>query len=250
MAERNARGQWAPSNLTSQGNLGFAVGNLEFLEGQESRIGKYFRSIEYGTHGFIGTPLFVLGSARENAMGKVSDLRDARKALAREMDKAAEGEGEGEGDGKPRRGMKIVKVRHEIAPMGAYEKAWGKFDPVQREKAAIEQAFRDSGLESAAAASGKKPRGRSNSSGAVGASFTSRMQGRGFIKAGAISTRSRSLAQIDRQFQSNLREANRLLAEALAAEVALAVRESLKRPEESQGWMEEATLDGRNRFPR
>lgn len=238
--------------------LGFAVGNEEFLNSAESKAGRYFRSIEHGTHGFVGrklTGLWGAGTRGEptGALGPPNAERsgeqffpirwtpDPRLATA----KTALAYLEKHGFARQLRGV----VKHEIAPMNAYGKAVESFNPVERELAAIEQAFKDSGLEMAMQSSGLRQRGSSRSYGPVGARFTTRLRGAGFIHAQALSTRSRSLVNIDRQFQSNLIQANRLLAEAFASEVALAIKESLKRPLTSKGWLEEATLDPRNRFP-
>jgi hypothetical protein len=251
--------RFTTGNIESSKRLGFAVGNLAFLESQESRVGLYFRSVEFGTHGFIGRKLtglwglgtrlvpatgdfvpsglgtgqqfFPLGPSTGNAV-----LADRTSALAylRKAD-------------LPRRLRGIV--RHEIEPMNAYKRAGEKFNVREREREAIKQAFAESGLGLASSASGVKPRGRSNVTGEVGKRFETRLEAAGFFEVHALSTRSRSLANIDRTFQAELTNANRLLAEALAGEVALLIKESLKRPLTSKGWMAAAATDRRNRFP-
>lgn len=261
-AGHDALGHFAPGNLFGSGWLGYAVGNQEFLESSESKVGKYFRSIEYGTHGFEGRMLSGL-------WGEGTRLRPAGDLVPFGPPAGQQFFPFGASTGDPRLSSPAAamhhlreggfadegrpamrgRVTHEIAPMGAYEKGAQQFDVVTREMRAIEQAFRDSGLGTVVAAGGRKPRGRNNAYGAPGRRFQARLTGRGFIQAQALSTRSRSLATVERVFQANLTEANRLLAHALASEVALAVTESLKRPLTSKGWLEEATLAAENRFP-
>lgn len=203
---------------------------MAFLESEASVAGKYFRSIEFGTKGFIGKELVVLPDRIVNALGTPSDLRDALAYLN------ATG-------GKLGRGRFVTTVKHEIEPKDAYERAFASFDPAARELDAIKQAFSNAGISSSDA------KGRSRVSAASRSSFLSNnLRGR-FISGSVLSQRSLSLAKIDSQFRAELTVANRILAEALAGEVALVYKESLKRPEQSTGKLVESTLDSRNRFP-
>lgn len=234
------------TSVTASRALGYAVGNTEFLDSEQSKVAKYWRSIEFGTHGFIGTPLLMLRGPKTNKWGKMTDLRDARGPLGRGLGALDEG-GEDEefgGDGSARKLLKMVIVEHEIEPHEAYKKGAAQFDPVAREKEAIEQAFINSGLDVT-----RDLRGRGNAIGDTGRRVTARLKGGGFLSAQSLSTRARSAVQVDRQFQSELIALNRMLAEALASEVALALQESYVRPEQSTGWLEEATLSPKNRFP-
>lgn len=269
-AGRGAGGRFAEGNIFGSGHLGYAVGNPEFLESEESKAGLYFRSIEFGTHGFVGRHLagawgYGPRGARINEeavpFGRPSDqvfvpfastlegpdlLLGAARARRYLTKLGFRGEATGQvgpRGGKGRYSGPAVRgvVKHEIVAMNAYEKAAAAFQPAEREWEAIKQAFAVSGLDLT-----KDVRGRRTPTKAVSATFVGRT---GFMRGFATSEGGRSLAKIDRTFQSELTDANRLLAEALASEVALEQKNLIKRRGSSTGQLEASTLDRRNRFP-
>lgn len=265
---RGAGGRFATGNLFGSSRLGYAVGNPAFLESEQSKAGKYFRSIEFGTHGFVGrvlagawgigprgarineeaTPfgapreqVFVPFAATLQAEDLALGARRARRYLTKLGYKGIV-TGEGPRGGKRYSGPAVRGVvRHEIQAMDAYAKAAAAFQPGERELQAIIQAFRESGLDVS-----REQKGRRTPTKAATATFVGRT---GFMVGHAVSQGGLSLAKIDKTFQKELIDANRLLAEALAGEVALQQKELIKRKAVSTGTLEESTLDRRNRFP-
>lgn len=265
---RSAGGQFAPGNVFGSSRLGYAVGFPSFLESEQSKAGKYFRSIEFGTHGFIGRVLagawgygprgakineeavpfgppsnqvFVPFAKTLDAEGLILSAHRARRYLTnlgyRGEVVATGPRGGKKYGGPPVRGV----VKHEIKAMDAYQQAAARFEPAVREVEAIKQAFANSGLNLS-----KDVRGRRAPTKAATARFVGRV---GAMAGFATSAGGLSLTKIDKVFQSELTDANRLLAQALASEVAIQQKDSLKRAGSSTGKLEESTLDRRNRFP-
>lgn len=235
---------------------GYAVGNPEWIESQASKVGMYFRSIEYGTHGFVGRVLagaFGFGSrgdriypdivpfgaqtSNQSFVPFAPSLRDNDLALgASRASQYLRQLGFG-------RVPTIAVVQHEIEPHLAYEKGAAEFDPVAREVEAIKQAFANSGLTLSDRS------GRTTPTKAQTAGFAPLSRG-GFLSGHALSTSSRSLGNIDQVFRAELTEANRILALELAESIAeFYGPEHLKRPEASTGKLQAATLAPQNRFP-
>lgn len=161
-----------------------------------------------------------------------------------------------------RGGNVVMHVKHPIVAQEAYTEAWKSFDAPQREKEAVEQVMGKlmfttggftAGRNGVVRGAQKKVRfvdqmsGSSVVSKASHAAFRGRS---GLLAGGASSARVRSLAGLDRTFQANMVEINRVLAEGLAAEVARIQKEKIKRKGTSTGKLVAATLNPENRFPR
>ncbi len=153
-----------------------------------------------------------------------------------------------------------VKIEHPIIAQDAYRRAFASFKPGLREEQAVLQVMGKLGFTSGGFRNGR------NGSVTGGQTFTrfidQRTRGKapitaagirkrfGVITGGATSGYTGSLVNVDRTFQAELIRINRLLAEALAVEVAKIQKESIKRPATSTGQLVDTTLDPRNRFPR
>lgn len=269
-AGRGAGGRFAAGNIFGSSRLGYAVGDPAFLESEQSKAGKYFRSIEFGTQGFVGrilagawgfgprgarineeaTPfgprgeqVFIPFAATLEGADLMLGAQRARRYLTKLGFKGSATGEVGPRGGRQRFSGPAVRgvVRHEIVAMDAYAKAAAAFQPAARELEAIKQAFLESGLTLE-----KDVKGRRTPTKAASAAFVGRT---GLLAGHATSAGGLSLAKIDKTFQSELTNANRLLAEALAGEVALEQRDLTKRKASSTGFLEESTLDRRNRFP-
>jgi hypothetical protein len=221
-AGRDVGGRFTAGNIIGQGGIGIAVGFLDFLEGEESKVGKYFRSIEFGTQGFVGRSLRIIFDRGSEAGLDGLGAREATSYLRSVA---------------PGRGNAVV--RREITAMDAYGRAFAAFDPAVKEKALLEQQLghllKGSGIKQLKSA--------------VSQSFVGRAQGQGFLTASATLRYSGGFANLRGDFRSLMRDVNVSLAEALAAEVAAEIRQSLKRPGTSTGRLEEAALDSKNRLP-
>lgn len=270
----------------------FAVGNVEFLNSTQSKVGKYYREIESGTHGFIGRKLAGLwgnsGGPRGGLIGgalfeferggtgqkfvpfhRLGEFPSDDDAIARgsrmaQMYLSKMGVKKIPTGGTFKHGRSGKKyaerrypytkgvVEHEIQAHRFFERGAQNFDVVAREKEAIGEAFRDSGLTSPTRKSAAQALGRRPPTGRATA-LTTLKQARGrlggqYLNVNVLLPTTQRIGA-GNEFQRELVRLNRLLADGLAQAIAAELRSSLKRPKVSTQRLEQAILSEKNRFP-
>lgn len=268
-------------NYAAGARLGFGVGDRDFLDSEQSKVGRYYRGLEFGSNKFLDRELFgVFGSGSRLAargtdffapspfegggkgqmqffpLGYAASLiggAGTPTAVVMRHLRATGLANRGSAGSQRSSNVRLV-IRHPITAQDAYGKAFKSFDAPQKEKAAVEQIFGNAGFASAGRGNiiNKQVFTRYVDQRTRRPAPVSSVQFRaktGLLSGGALSGYTGSLAGIDRRFQRELVEINRLLAEGLAQEVARLQEDSIKRKQTVTGALINATLDRRNRFP-
>lgn len=252
----------APGNIAGSARLGFGVGDKAFMDEMTAKRGQYWRQIEYGSAVHVGHAIAGLWGDRGGPRGALIDggalsgfgegagqkfvpfvnPMDVEEGSRRARNYLLRTQGHRKDAGMLGGTRGIIKKPIEAEEF--FERAWANFDPVDRERTAVRQAFRDAGRVTFGSG------GATIRNQARNMRFGAENLRGGFGLAARLSEAILDVAVIDDQvFQRELTSTNRLLAEALAQEVAAALKEGLVRPGVSTGELEEIILDPRNRFP-
>ena len=271
---RGAAGRFATGNIFGSSSLGFAVGNPEFLSSADSKVLAYWRNLEHGTSifegrvfygvfgagfrtGYAGTPFTAVGDGAGQQFiplgAAASFLSNRGKSPTSIVQNYLRTVGES-------RKIQMV-IKKPIVGQEAYGEAFRDFGAPQRELDAVAQVLGSTGFTKGGFQSrggGKVVgsqtfvtfeslrKGRREPSAASSATFVGRV---GFVAGARLSPYTGSLVNFDRTFQREMTEINRLLAQALASEIALLQKSKTLRPDSSSGRLIDATLSSKNRFP-
>lgn len=265
-------------NVFGSGRFGFGVGIPDFLASEESKVAAYYRAIEKGLpvaafgnggrfygvfgEGFRFAPAggqFFSPSAEFRGgtgqmqffpLGFVADLVGGEgTATARVLRHL-----KATGPGNTRTGGVVMQVSHPIVAQDAYREAYEQYEPLKREQEAVDQIFRNTGFVTSGRGNvinnQKFTRFQDQRFRRPASVSSATLQARvGFLSGGATSGYTGSLALIDKAFQRELVQINRILAKGLAEKVAEIQKEKIKRKATSSGRLIDATLNVRNRFP-
>lgn len=261
-------------NIAGFSSLGFGVGVRNFLDSEESRVRSYWRGLEEGSEKFIGRTIYGLFGNAHGPRGALqtgqlsgfgagsgqkfvpflkppSDPRGGRLASAYLYRQGDFRQGRGEGSRLRTRGVKgggsallygggtHGVINKPIVAQHAYLLALEEFGAVAKEEEAITAAFRASS--SSSHLRDRFPRPMTPG----GVAFSARTGLRASISLSGFNTSILS----DQAFTTELTNANKALAFALASKVYEIQKRLFLRPDVSSGRLEAATLDPRNRFP-
>lgn len=274
-SDRTPGGQFTSASASE--SLGWAVGRLSWLNSAASEVSRYWRTIEFGNADMVGRFLGgvwingpraadsrlaaggdVFGVSNQQSfvpfnaeMRTESDaIRGARAALyfLYKQDRLGE-------DAKANRASYFSMVRRlksgdtsRIPTFGqihkaiqgreAYTKALESFNPAQAQREVIAEVFAGMGF-----TSGQRRRQKAS---ITGRKLSARIGGA--LQVSVTSGYNRSLLGVDKQFQSELIKANRLLAIGFQERVA-GFYEDMIRPDISTGLLAKAHMAPENRFP-
>lgn len=269
--------------------FGFAVGNRAWMDGQNDRVARYWRAIEYGSDYWVGrqvaglwgnspeprgnlhstaTSFFGEGAGQKFVpfFGSVGDNMSAKARAAyfyarRELgipDPRHGHHGKSDSSSFPTLGT----IRRPIAPARFYERALEAFDAPAEERQALRKAFNfanSAGYTTPRQIAQRYFRGAEgappalNGGKELSAGAFRKGAGAGFALAFTISGPAQGLSRNAlghfSTFQRELIELNRILARRLQEAVVAEAEASIKRKDVSTGRLVEALAAPQNRFP-
>lgn len=255
----------AAGNIAGSGRLGFGVGDKAFMDEATEARGQYWRQIEYGSSVHVGAAIGGLWGDRSGPRGALItgeplspfgegagqkfvpfvNPMDAEVGGRRALHYLNRLDGQRSRRGGTAQAIGGTRgiIQKPIEPEDFFGRAAANWDPLDRERNAIRQAFEQAGSVSFGRG------GKTSRNSARNAAFGRANLRGGFLSAYMLSEGTLDVVFDDQVFQAELTKANRLLAHAFATEVASALRKGLVRPGVSSGELADIILDPRNRFP-